>query len=367
MSRARVAVIGCGWWSTFAHLPALAERPDAEIVALVDPDPARRRAAAGAFGSPPVHESVEDLLASVEVDGAVIAAPHSLHYPLATQTLSQGVHTLLEKPMVLDPAHARELMVLADENDVELLVDYPWHYNPHVLELRREIAAGRIGRVEHVSCLYASTVRELYRGKVEPYRDAFGYPVNAPGASTYSDPAVSGGGQGQTQVTHAAALVQWLTQLRPRRVAAFTANFELDVDLADSVAVEYASGALGTFSSTGAVQPDFEETVRVDIVGDAGHIHLDVNQGSATIHSGAAVESLAVLPLAERNPVAAPVHNLVDLIQGRSDNGSPAEVGAGAVDLVAAMYASARTGAAVEVYDESRRDSVIQSEGDFAC
>ena len=94
---------------------------------------------------------------------------------------------------------------------------------------------GRIGTIEYVSCQFASIVRELYRGNPEPYRDILDYAVNPPDARTYADPEIAGGGQGQTQVTHSAALLFLLTGLKPTGVAALTEPFELAVDLADAV------------------------------------------------------------------------------------------------------------------------------------
>ncbi|WP_131735456.1 Gfo/Idh/MocA family protein [Actinomadura roseirufa] len=339
---ARIAVVGCGWWSTYAHLPALAAHPDARIAALVDPDPARLAAAAEAFGVPATFADTADLLDEVAVDGIVIAVPHTAHHPVARLALDRGAHVLLEKPMTIEPAHARELVALARDRGAELLIDYPWHYNAHVLRLRDMIADGAVGPVEHVSVLYASTVRELYRGDPEQYRKAFGYTVNAPGSRTYSDPVLSGGGQGQTQVTHAAALLLWLTGLCPRGVAAFRADFELDVDLADGIAIRFDGGAIGTMSSTGSVLPVHEEIMRVEIFGREGHIMLDVNQGTASVHHAGGRTELPPLPAAERNPEHAPVRNLVDLALGRGRNGSPADIGLGAVRFVAAMYRSAR-------------------------
>ncbi|WP_433462061.1 Gfo/Idh/MocA family protein [Spirillospora sp. CA-128828] len=338
---ARIAVIGCGWWSTYAHLPALAENPGARTVALADPDPERLTAAAKAFDVPATFADTADLLDAVDLDGVVIAVPHAAHHPVARLALERGVHVLLEKPMTVEPAHAGELAALARDRGVELLIGYPWNYNPHVLALRDTIAKGVIGPVEHVSVLYASTVRELYRGDPEPYRKVFGYTVNAPDSRTYSDPALSGGGQGQTQVTHAAALLLWLTGLRPRGVSAFRADFELDVDLADVIAVRFDGGAIGTISSTGAVLPVHEEIARFEIFGRDGHVLLDVNQGTATVHHAGGVTELPPLPAGARNPEHAPVHNLVDLALGRGRNGSPAEIGLGAVRFVAAMYRSA--------------------------
>ncbi|GAA2437811.1 hypothetical protein GCM10010191_61060 [Actinomadura vinacea] len=110
------------------------------------------------------------------------------------------------------------------------------------------------------------------------------------------DPALSGGGQGQTQITHAAALLLWLTGLRPRGIAAFRADSELEVDLADSIAIRFEGGAIGTMSSTGAVLPDHEEIMRLEIFGRHGHILLDVNQGTAKVHHADGLTELPRLP-----------------------------------------------------------------------
>ncbi|GAA3952199.1 hypothetical protein GCM10023085_38430 [Actinomadura viridis] len=348
MTRVRVAVIGCGWWTTFAHLPAIAGHPEAEVAALADPDRDRLAAAARASGVDAVFADTADLLDAVDVDAAVIAVPHALHHQVARLTLDRGLPTLLEKPMVIEPAHGRELVALAEERGAELLIDYPWHYNRHALTLRREIAAGRIGPIEHVSCLYASTVRELYRGDPEPYRDLWGYPVNAPGAGTYSDPALSGGGQGQTQITHAAALMLWLTGLRPNGVAAFTSNFELPVDLADGVAIRFEGGAGGVLGSTGGVLPGHDEIARLEIFGRDGHVLFDVNGGTASIHLAGMTTKLLDLPAEQRNPEHAPARNLIDIVLGRAVNGSPARIGLAAVEFVAAVYRSAREGRVVD-------------------
>ena len=91
-------------------------------------------------------------------------------------------------------------------------------------------------------------------------------------------------GQGQTQVTHSAALLFLLTGLKPVSVAAMTEPFELAVDLADAVVVRFANGAIGSLGSTGSVLPGQDEMLEYRIFGDRGHIVFDVNEGSAVIY-----------------------------------------------------------------------------------
>lgn len=337
----RVCVIGCGWWSTFVHLPTVKADDRAEIAALVDTDESRLQAAAQEFDVGACFTDVEEMLSVTEIDAAVVAVPHAYHHSVTRPLLKRGVHVLLEKPMTIEPEHARDLIEVAGANGAELLIDYPWHYNAQALALRARLHAGEIGKIEHLSCLYASIVRELYRGEPESYRDVFGYTVSAPDRGTYSRPELSGGGQGQAQVTHAAALLLWLTGLKATSVAAMTSTFELAVDLVDGVAIGFEGGAIGVLGSTGSVTPDQEEIMRCEIFGRDGHVVFDVNQGTATWFRGGGLESLPPLSAEERYPASAPVENLIGVVLGAQENGSPAEIGLGAVEIVAAMYRAA--------------------------
>lgn len=353
--RARIGVIGCGWWATRAHLPALEANPDAVIAGIADPDPENRARAAGRFGVPAerVYADAHRMLAEAELDAAIVAVPHDLHAPLARAVLERGLHLLLEKPMTIRPPDARALAALAEARGVELIIGYPWHYNRQVLAVRDAIADGRIGSIEYVSCQFASIVRELYRGNPEPYRDVLGYSVNPPGLKTYADPDIAGGGQGQTQVTHSAALLFLVTGLKPVSVAAMTEPFELAVDLADAVVTRFDNGALGSLGSTGSVLPGHEEILEYRIFGTKGHILFDVNEGAAVIHGARGeVQRLPGLPAEERYPDWAPADNLVDIVLQRGANGSPASLGVLTVEFVDAIYRAAREARTVRVGGE---------------
>ena len=349
---ARIAVIGTGWWATRAHLPALVADPDADVVAIADVDPDNLARAAERFDVAGTFADARQMLAEVELDGVVIAVPHALHASIASACLERRLHVLLEKPMTIDPADAFALVELAKRVDRELIVGYPWHYSSQVLAVRAAIAAGRIGAIEAVTCLFASVVRELYRGRPEPYRDVLGYTLNSPRVATYNDPAMSGGGQGQWQVTHAAALLQWLTDLKPVSVAAFTAAQDVGMDLVDAASVRFSNEAIGTITSTGGLVPTQEEVLEYRIFGRDGHVLFDVNRGTASMHSSdGSVETLEPLPPEQRYPEWAPAQNLVAVVEHGAANGSPAELGAHTVSFVDAMYRSAMDGRAAAPFD----------------
>jgi predicted dehydrogenase len=139
-----------------------------------------------------------------------------------------------------------------------------------------------------------------------------------------------------------------LTGLRPRVVTALTGNFGLPLDLVDALAVRFDGGAIGSLSSTGSLSPGYDDLLEYRIFGTEGHIELDPGRSIATISRiGEVPTTLTPLPLDRRYLEDAPARNLVELCEGRGVNGSPGALGAEVVELLDAMYESARTGCAV--------------------
>jgi predicted dehydrogenase len=335
-------MIGCGSWATEAHMPALVANPDAELVAVVDPHEDARRAASERFGVDRAYATHEEMLADgPDPDGVIVAIPHAYHFAAAKAALEAGAHVLVEKPMTIRPDEATELVRLARERGRELLVGYTFHYNRQAHALRELIRGGAIGEIELVHCLFASLVRDYYAGDTESYQPELKL-ARAPLSTTYSDPELAGGGQGQTQVTHSAALALWLTGLRPRRVAAFMENRGLPVDLVDAAAVSFEGGAVGTLAATGDRPTGSDDFLHLHIAGTKGLAHYEVLEGRATVHlhDGERME-LEGLAGADIYPHWGPSQNLVDLVLGRGENRAPGELGATVVALLDGMYRSA--------------------------
>jgi predicted dehydrogenase len=359
--------VGTGWWATRAHLPALERNPNAVIAAIADPNEVNRRRAAERFGVPGEHAypDVAAMLAGTTLDGAIVAIPHVFHAPVTRTLLEHGLPVLLEKPMTIDPADARELEALARERGVELIVGYPWQYNAHVRELRGEIAGGRIGEVEVVACVFAATAREIFRSSSVATTPGEEPPFIAPQPDTYADARISGGGQGQTLTTHMAALLIWLLGRPAVEVIAVVDRRDLALDLVNALILRFEGGALATITSTGSLPGGEQESLEVRLFGTTGHIHLAITDGEATIHRvGESPISLDTLPVSERTPEGAPADDLVEVVLGRKPSGSPGWVGVAAVELVDAMYRSARSGQAVRLRDPERSDSTRRGQSE---
>ena len=353
MDRVRVGVAGAGHWARTAHLPSVAAHPNADLVALADPDPGNLERSRQRYGVEACFDDPLTMLATTPMDALIIAAPHVHHYPIATAAIARGLHVLIEKPLVLDPADGRRLIEAADAAGVEIVVGYTWHYNEQVLTARRWIADGRIGSIVYVQSFFGSSPVNLYQG--HPEADVYAYGAgdgfDGPLPTTYSDPKLAGGGQGQTQLTHSIALLLFLTGLEPERVAAFMENQAAAVDVVDAISIRFTGGALGVIGSTGAVVPvTHTDTLEYIIHGSKGHLHFDVMDGALRLYAEDGVTEEPVLPVADRYPMAEPARNLVELALGRGTNGSPVSFGQRTVEILHAAYRSAASdGTAIAV------------------
>lgn len=346
--RARIAVVGAGWWATTAHLPALRDHPEAELVAVAEVRPEALNRAVEAFGPVKGYTDYEAMLRNESLEGVVVAVHHAAHYAVARQCLRAGLHVMLEKPMTLKAAEARRLERLAEQRRRELIIGYPYHYSPLTLEARAILHSGWLGRIQFVDCLFASRVVEFYRGNEQAYAGQSGYRVHGPG-NVYADPQRSGGGQGHLQVTHAAALMLYITGLRPERVTAFMENWDVPVDLINAMSVRFklfeGQAALGVIGSTGNIGVGGRTELIIRVFCEHGHLTLDHGQSvlHARHHSGTERDLGLLSPDDSEPPYpsAAPVHNLIEVILGQAENRSPTRIGVMTVELLEAAYRSA--------------------------
>jgi predicted dehydrogenase len=102
---------------------------------------------AAEFGIPTAHPSYEDLVADPEVDIIYVSTPHPFHAANATLALEAGKHVLIEKPITLNAAEARALVLLAESKNL-LVLEAMWtRFLPHMARIREILAAGTLGEV----------------------------------------------------------------------------------------------------------------------------------------------------------------------------------------------------------------------------
>lgn len=126
------------------HVRVLRELEGVEVAGVVDSDPGRREAIARRHGVPVGDDPVE--MFDRGVDAAVVAVPTTEHLSTALLAIERGVHVLVEKPIAATVEEARTLIDAASVNGVTLAVGHIERFNPAVMELKRLLDGGALGR-----------------------------------------------------------------------------------------------------------------------------------------------------------------------------------------------------------------------------
>jgi predicted dehydrogenase len=349
--KARLGFLGAGWWATANHMPLLSQRQDVELTAVCRLGKAELAKVKEKFGFAFATESAEELVNFPGLDAVIVSSPHTLHYEHAQLALERGLHVLCEKPMCTRGEHARELVRLASEKKVHLLVPYGWHYKPFVQQAKRWLDAGKVGQVQYVLCHMASPIRDLLQGghfDVDKSSGMAGGVLFQPDPRTWAHPAVAGGGYGHAQLSHSTGMLCWLTGLVPESVYALMTAPGSRVDLYDALGVRFAGGAIGTISGAGTVPTTGKTPYQVDlrIFGTDGLLMLDCERARLELsrHDGTG-EQMDLPPDAGAYSCDGPPHNFVDLVLGKATvNWSPGEAAMRSVLLLDAAYRSAASG-----------------------
>src|SRR5689334_8954614 len=122
-NRLSVAVVGCGYWGPNL-LRNFSDNPRACVTWLVDQDPARLHRLAERYPAARRATQLDEALQDASLGAVAIATPVSTHFDLAARCLAAGKHVLLEKPMARTVAECDELIRLAREGNLTLLVDH---------------------------------------------------------------------------------------------------------------------------------------------------------------------------------------------------------------------------------------------------
>jgi len=162
----RVGVVGFGYWgpNLVRNVHKLA---DAELVAVCDATPANLAKFTAAYPGIPTCDSLDAMLATHELDAVVVATSAPSHYVVAKAVLEAGKHCFVEKPLTLTSDDAADLVRIADENDLVLMVGHLMVYHSAVNFIKEVIDSGELGDVLY---LYA---QRLNLGKVRTEENAF--------------------------------------------------------------------------------------------------------------------------------------------------------------------------------------------------
>jgi predicted dehydrogenase len=139
----RIGIVGFGRLAREFYLPALRMLRGVRVVAVADPLPASRDAAAARVQGAVIHADPHAMVASTALDGVLVASPPSTHLDLWRAATARGIAAFVEKPLIL----ASEIDALdGRESDRRVMVDFNRRFWPPYLRLGALVRDGSLGR-----------------------------------------------------------------------------------------------------------------------------------------------------------------------------------------------------------------------------
>lgn len=139
-------VIGFGYWgpNIVRNLRAL---EGCQVVGICDQAPAARNRIQAAHPGIPVHSDARELIESREADAIAVITPVWTHYELTKAALENGKHVFVEKPFTSNVAQAEELINIAEQKNLLVMVDHTFLFTGAVRKIQKLLRDGMLGKV----------------------------------------------------------------------------------------------------------------------------------------------------------------------------------------------------------------------------
>ena len=308
--------------------------PDAALVAVTDVAPGAAAAFAAARGVT-AEPDLTALLARRDIDVVCVCVPSGLHASIGVQAAKAGKHLVVEKPIDVSLDAADRLIAAAEAAGVALTVISQHRFDLGLIELRRLLGAGALGRL-----VLGEASTKWYRSQA--YYDS----------ATWRGTYAMDGGSLMNQGVHYVDLLRWcMGPVREVTALYATQAHQIEVEDTSLAVVRFASGAVGTILSSTAAFPGFPQ--RLEITGTEGTVIVEDGQivrralrtdppgGPAPAASTGAAADPAALEVASH---AAQIADLLAAVDSGREPAVSGQSAREALEIVLAVYESSRTG-----------------------
>lgn len=142
----KVGVIGCGWITEKAHIPAIQGVEGASIESICDPDKDRMEYISEQFGIVHRFHDVNKFFES-DIDAVIIASPNSTHSLYSDMALNSNKHVLCEKPVALSASQYKKTLEVAHRNNKIILPAFVNRFRPDISKLNEIISSNDLGKL----------------------------------------------------------------------------------------------------------------------------------------------------------------------------------------------------------------------------
>ncbi|MDO9542013.1 MAG: Gfo/Idh/MocA family oxidoreductase [Kiritimatiellia bacterium] len=345
MKKLRVGVIGLGMGKY--HLQGYQSHPGAEVVAVADPNKDRLQTVADEYKVPGRYISAREMLNKENLDVVSIATPNKFHKPLTLAALKAGCHVLCEKPMALNAAEGRAMISASKKAKKRLMINFSYRFTEQSWALKRQVESGILGDI-----YFARTVWHRRRGM-----PGFG--------GWFGQKALAGGGPLIDLGVHRLDLALWLMNYpRPEwvmgsaynKIAAPLAKKErkqFDVEDIAAGFIKFKNGATVEVEASWAANIKENELMETRLYGTKGGlVQRNVGEGynfEAEIfieREGCQFDMKLHPPVPA---VKSSMHHFISCIQNNTPHVATGAEGLIVMELLDAIYLSAKKGAPVKI------------------
>jgi len=145
----KVGVVGCGYWGpnlirNFRSLPGC------NLKMMCDVSQERLQHLKSLYPEVEGETDYNHMLNGAGLDAVVIATSVRHHYPMAKAALLAGKHTFIEKPMAASAQECEELVEIAEQKGLVLMVGHTFLYSPAVRKIKEIVEWGDLGEIRYI-------------------------------------------------------------------------------------------------------------------------------------------------------------------------------------------------------------------------
>lgn len=343
--RLRVGVIGLGMGRT--HIEGWRQHPHVDVVAIADADPARLQAVGEKFSIAARYANTEAMLAAGRLDAVSICTPNKFHKQLTLAALDAGCHVLCEKPMAMNAEEGRAMLAAAKHAGRRLMINFSFRFSAASRGLKAQVESGMFG--------------EFYFGRTAWHRRR-----GMPGfGGWFGTKELSGGGPLIDLGVHRLDLALWLMGYpKPAWVLGSThdpiasdlaakSGKKFDVEDLAAALIRFENGATLIVEASWAANIQEAELMETRLLGTkAGLLQKNLNEGYTfdayifTEKDGAQLDIHLHPPVV---PAPSSMHDFAQAILTDTPHPAPGEEGLIVMEILDAIYESARTGDPVRI------------------
>ncbi len=348
--KVRLGIIGAGTIGRI-HMAHFAKMPSVEIVAVTDVSADLAAKGAQEFEVPKVYATSRELLADETIDAVIVGVPNKWHASITIDALRSGKHVLLEKPMALNTADAREIVRVQKETGRIVMVGHQMRWEWWVRQAKQRVENGDLGEIYYAKCGW-------FRRQGIP-----GW------GSWFTQRALSGGGPLIDVGVHLLDLTLYLMG-NPKPVSVFGSTYAafgpekrgignwgtpdwngvFDVEDLATALVKFENGATLSLEVSWAVNKDTDSQQFVHLMGNAGGISVQHGRYKfLTEKDGQPAEMDLVEPVDKEHERDGLARHFIDCLRENREPIPTAMSGLVNNLILEAIYESSRTGREVRL------------------